>query len=143
LHASLGNVPTAQEVKAVAERASRTLGRRWSDPNLVAKKQLANERFAKMTGEESREVVQMVFAGTAPAGERFGVRVELPPGQERKRRERWHFHIRGRLVDQWGTSPAAPFVPADPGDGGFLGGPCQEDLLAGVEAERGTKAACH
>lgn len=145
LHSTLGGMPTAEEVKALAEKASRAFGHRYSDAGLIARKNVANGDFAKMSWEEARRLVQMVFAGTTPTGERFGVRVELPPGQGHtgRRRRIWRFHIRGRLVDEWGTSPAAPFVPSDPKDSEFSGGRRQRELLEGLAGERGTKDSCH
>jgi hypothetical protein len=136
----LANTVSAEQVRAAAQSVSTAFGRRivrLSNVKLHARVSLLNDRLERMTFEEGRELVQVVFAGKTPAGERFGVRVQLPADQERKHQKTWRFNITGRLVDTWGTSRREPGVPAFWGDHEFQGGPELKRLLAELEAEKG------
>jgi hypothetical protein len=154
LQASVVDLPTVEEVRQVSEVASRTFRERFRMARTIttadgtrrvnlkfnARVDTANYDYNGMSWEEARELVQLVFAGTNSAGDRYGVRVELPDGQGRKKRKHWHFHLTGRLINQWGTAPAAPYVPGDPDTtpDEFQGGPEQMALLEG-----GTRDSWH
>jgi DNA invertase Pin-like site-specific DNA recombinase len=145
LGAELENSYTPEEIQVVADRASRGFRRRYPTSALQwARNRALNDDFAGMTWSEARELVQLVFAGNTSDGRRMGVYVELPEGHTRRFHKRWRFHLRGRLVENWGVSPHAPFVPTDPEETEFSGGPLQRGLLgpAGGECSHKSRPAC-
>jgi hypothetical protein len=79
-----------------------------------------------MNWEERRALVQMVFGGKTPGGERLGVYIAWIDGEEDRRQKRWRYKILGHLVEQWGTLNVGG--EADP-EREFSGGAFQQDLL--------------
>lgn len=120
ISANLQHLPTVAEVQAAAEQMASAFRKRgWSD-KVWAASERANLEFDRMTWEEARSLVQMVFAGKTADGKRMGICVDGNRG--RRRSPSWGYRILGRLIDQWGdTSEAFPDEP--------LGGPEQKRLL--------------
>jgi site-specific DNA recombinase len=138
--AALANIPTPDEVRDAADRVVTAFGRRRVDYYNLARKNAANSDFDGMTYDEKRALAELVFAGKTPDGMRRGVYVQWIDGQE-TRKKAWNYRVRGRLIDQFGTSPK-PYPPSvEPSvmyDGDrelmyqpdeFQGGPRQGELL--------------
>jgi hypothetical protein len=128
LHEALGNMPTAEEVKAAAERACK-LFRPRADMKLNAQKMHANHYYEEMAWADKQELVEMVFGGTGRNGERFGIRVSLQAGEAHVRGKVWRYRLTGRLLDDWGTADGADRSGDEP-----QGGPDQRKLLEEVGA---------
>ncbi len=91
---SIENVPTPEDIKATAEEVVR----RFSKPKVSARKRLrireANQ-FDKMTWEDKRGLIELVFEGTFSDGRPMGIYIEPIEGQENHRQKKWAFTIRG------------------------------------------------
>jgi DNA invertase Pin-like site-specific DNA recombinase len=118
LAATLANVPSAQDIKAFAEKVTK---RRVRVPLHKLVHSLSKRDVKGMSYTEQRDLMQMVFGGKAPDGKRLGVYVEWQ-GKE------WKYRILGRLIDTSGRVPTE-LLTDDPV---FLGGPRQDELLAEV-----------
>lgn len=85
----LESQPDFDKIKTVSKNVSTAFLTR---KRLIKEK--ANINFDKMTWEEKRHLVEMVFSGKTPDGRRMGVFIEWPE------KGNWRFSIRGHLIDQ-------------------------------------------
>jgi DNA invertase Pin-like site-specific DNA recombinase len=130
LDAGLENVPTKEQLQAVAERvAAAVSGRRRTNARLCARTSEINTDFAGMAWEEKRSLAEMVFGGKTPDGKRMGIYIQWADGQESRRRKTWLYRVLGRLIDEPGLAPKPPFESDDPEHAEFRGGPMQKWLL--------------
>ena len=130
LQGNLDNVPTPAEVKAVASKVAKSFD--WPRIKLQAKKNILNHDIERMTWEEKRALVLLVFGGKTPDGKRMGVYVEWIAGQEKRKQKQWRYWLIGRLVHSTGTIPRKPYRPEEDElaeYGEFMGGPDQQKLL--------------
>jgi DNA invertase Pin-like site-specific DNA recombinase len=135
LAAALANVPDAAEIKLFAEKLSRCWvrecvegGRRKRRVEVPRHKliaNVANMHFERMTWEEKRQLVEMVFGGKTPEGQRLGVYISWEGGEMK-------YRVVGRLVEGSGIVPDVPadLPPADWEPSGI--GQRQEQLLDAV-----------
>jgi hypothetical protein len=150
--AALDGLPTPEQIRDTAERVAAAFGAgvgdEYGDAVLAARKNVINSRYERMTPEEGRALLEMLFGGKLPDGRRAGVYVSWLDGEPQHGPKRWSFQVRGRLVSkwgtEWGTSPRPPYVegPDDSDGGEFLGGPGQGELLQEVTACGSKHAGC-
>jgi DNA invertase Pin-like site-specific DNA recombinase len=123
----LANIPSAEQVKEVAEQIAGNFKRRVRVPSHKLIANLANRHFEAMTWEEQRNLIQMIFRGKDASGKRYGVYISWIAGQEKKRKKEWCFRIVGRLA--FTTSGRVPTMPTLPDNEDFSGAPLQNELL--------------
>ena len=110
LTASLANVPTASEAKALAKEACSRFKRVTpAFVRLDAKRGLLNNDFSRMTWEDKRALVQRVFAGKTVDGERRGVYISWLDGPDDGGPKRYRFTIKG-LIERRGIGPMSQEV---------------------------------
>jgi DNA invertase Pin-like site-specific DNA recombinase len=135
----LASALTARQVKDAAQeivdKFRGTVERMAVQPRHKLIADHANQHIETMTWEEKRALVEMVFGGTTPEGQRCGVYIEWPDDRRGKGPKQWKFRIVGRLAfDECGTVPTEP-ITAGPGD--FDGAPRQQELLEAVSRNAG------
>jgi site-specific DNA recombinase len=155
--AALEGLPTPEQIRDTAERVAAAFGAGdaaddydripYGDAVLAARKNvIINNRYDRMTPEDARALLEMLFGGKLPDGGRAGVYVSWLDGEPQHGPKRWSFQVRGRLVSKWGTgwgtSPRPPYVEDPDGGGEFLGGPGQRELLQEVTAFGSQNAGC-
>jgi len=107
----LDKVPSPALAKSTAKRVSDAMrrfkpkGRKLVSARLWAKVSHANSALDKMTWEEKRELLQMVFGGKTVDGQRMGIYVERIQGQEGRQHRQWRYMIKGHLIDERGFFP--------------------------------------
>ena len=101
LNQMMSQQPNPARVKAISEQVSKGFKPiRLTSAILTAKCDLANYKFDKMTWEDQRTLVKLVFSGELNDGRRMGVYVTNGDGERR-----WRFVLRGHLIDQEGYAP--------------------------------------
>jgi len=126
LQETLKNVPSPELIQAVSKQVAGQFKngkarKPISSAVLTSKLQAANTALDKMTWDERRALVQMVFSGTTSDGSRMGVYIEKVPGKKR-----WKFAIHGHLIHAEGVT----FQNGTSDDGrGFCAAVQQSDLL--------------
>jgi hypothetical protein len=132
----LRSIPSADELKETARKIAGTFRRSYYEPRERIVTRLANCQFDKMTWDEQRSLVQMVFSGKSPEGQRHGVYISWVDGQENKRKKKWGYRIVGRLnlvmSGKVRTDPAAHDPMRHDHEWEPSWAPMQDELLAEV-----------
>ena len=81
--------------KLFFKTSKRRGNRRYTDAKLIAKQQIANERFERMTRDDKRALVEKVFNGRRSDGLPCGVYLKPIDGQQHHRRMQWAFKLHG------------------------------------------------
>ncbi len=117
LSASVASIPSVAEVKeaarAVAAAASKFRRPSKAFVRASARIGLANSDFSRMTWDDKRDLLQRVFGGRMPDGNRAGVYLEWPNGKEGRT---VRYTLRG-LISQTGLlrlNEGGDTVPPDP-----------------------------
>lgn len=97
LNEHLAHVPNTEAIRLVAEKVSTTF-RQYSNAKLVAQVQHANRSLDDMTWDDKRALVQMVFSGTTPDGDRMGVYIHRTGDRT------WRYVVKGHLIHAEGHS---------------------------------------
>jgi hypothetical protein len=132
----LANVPEAGEIKRVGDWITGKFYREVKDKRGRVKRRvvvprhrliadLSNGHFERMSWEDQRELIEMLFLGRTPAGRPYGVSIEPVPGSRRTPVKDWQFTMLGKLVHSSGTVPAELIEPPED----FEGGERQDELL--------------
>jgi DNA invertase Pin-like site-specific DNA recombinase len=104
---SLGNRPDPDKVKAVSKKISAQFNNyslRLNTMRLNTIKRIAsNKPYSKMTYDEKRALVEMVFSSRTPEGKRMGVYIEFTD-------KGWKFDIHGLLIDKQGLNPSTDYL---------------------------------
>jgi hypothetical protein len=96
---NLQHAPTPGNIEAVAHQIAKKFRQRASAKRRAIVHD-ANSNLAEMTWEEKRSLVEMVFSGKTPGGQRMGVYIEwLDDGK------RWKYTICGHLISVEGCLP--------------------------------------
>ncbi len=98
---SLDNVPTPEEIRAIAKQLAEHSKKRVVSAKWRATRRHIDHAFAEMTWDERRSLVEKVFGGKTPDGKRMGVYIERADGKP----TRWNYVIRGNLIDVEGAAP--------------------------------------
>jgi DNA invertase Pin-like site-specific DNA recombinase len=99
---SLGNRPDPEKIKAVSKKISAQFGSYSMRLNTI--RRVASKRpYDKMTYDEKRALVEMVFSSRTPEGKRMGVYIEWDE-------KGWKFDIHGLLIDKQGLNPSTDYL---------------------------------
>ncbi|MFZ0033388.1 MAG: recombinase family protein [Sedimentisphaerales bacterium] len=95
---SLGNRPDPDKVKAVSKKISSQFNSYSLRLNTV-RRIASNKPYSKMTYDEKRALVELVFSSRTPEGKRMGW---TDKG--------WKFDIHGLLIDKQGLNPSTDYL---------------------------------
>jgi hypothetical protein len=101
LAAGLQNIPDASKIKQHGKQVSASINAAL----IRAHSRPQNTDLEGMSYEDRRALVEAVFGGTAMDGSRLGVYIESIDGEEKRRRKKYRFTIRGHFIEQEGIFP--------------------------------------
>lgn len=94
LAAMLGHAPTPESIKETAEEVAR----RFKRPRVSARRWIVRRDanvWERMTWEDKRALIELVFDGLSADGKPMGVYIEQIEGQTHYRQKKWAFTLRG------------------------------------------------
>jgi len=124
LHESLSNQPDAKQISDISKEVSKRFKKKKKQPRkkvsarLWAMTSSANHDYDGMTWEEKRHLLEIVFSGKTPDGDRMGVWIAWDD------KNKWRFSIKGHLINLELLYPHKNIFDLEQGGGGH-----QQDRL--------------
>gem|GEM_PF-5216740 len=101
---------------------------------------MANSNFERMTPDDKRELVRLVFSGKTEDGKRMGVYLSWLDDVKEKKSRRLHFALRGHIVDnahpveREGTIPMSKIMTRILADPDRINAEYQKELFSATKS---------